>query len=82
MIVCPVWLSLMTREGEIGKKARAPGDSRGPGTFYPWCTKCVRAKCADQKSFNSQRPGLGLRHDPDEGNMKSYTGTGDVINDI
>jgi hypothetical protein len=32
----------MTREGEIGMKSSAPGDSRGAGDFlypmYPWST--------------------------------------------
>jgi hypothetical protein len=34
MIVCLVWFFLMTREGEIGMKSSAPGDSRGAGDFF------------------------------------------------
>jgi hypothetical protein len=37
MIVCLVWFSLMIREGEIGMKSSAPGDSRGPGTVFTPC---------------------------------------------
>jgi hypothetical protein len=37
MMVCLVWFSLMTREGEIGMKSSAPGDSGGPGTFFTSC---------------------------------------------
>jgi hypothetical protein len=33
MIVCLVWFSLMTREGEIGMKSSVPGDSRGAADF-------------------------------------------------
>jgi hypothetical protein len=43
MIVCLVWFSLMTREGEIGMKSSVPGDSRGRGTFFTPCT--YRCKC-------------------------------------
>jgi hypothetical protein len=39
MMVCPVWFSLMTREGEIGMKSSAPGDSRGP--FFTPCMGSV-----------------------------------------
>jgi hypothetical protein len=36
MRVCLVWFFLMTREGEIGMKSSAPGDSRRAGDFlYP-----------------------------------------------
>jgi hypothetical protein len=31
MIVCLVWFSLMTQEGEIGMESSAPGDGRGSG---------------------------------------------------
>jgi hypothetical protein len=37
MVVCLVWLSLMTGEGEIGMNPSAPGDSRGAGTFFIPC---------------------------------------------
>jgi hypothetical protein len=41
MIVCLVWFSLMTREGEIGMKSSAPGDSRGPGTVFTPCAHAL-----------------------------------------
>jgi hypothetical protein len=38
MMVCLVWFSLMAREGEIGMKSSAPGDSAGPETFFAPCS--------------------------------------------
>jgi hypothetical protein len=42
MIVCLVWFPWMTREYEIGMKSSAPGDSRGPGTFFNPCNSIWR----------------------------------------
>jgi hypothetical protein len=41
MIVCLAWFSLMAREGEIGMKSSALGDSRGAEHFlYPLYIDC------------------------------------------
>jgi hypothetical protein len=45
MIICLVWFSLMIREGEIGMKSSAPGDTRGPGTFF---TPCIQLEAIDK----------------------------------
>jgi hypothetical protein len=72
MIVCLVWFSPMTREGEIGKESSAPGDGRGPGTFFTACITPIRhAPLLEQPStYATPSAGEGtsfprLRSNPD-----------------
>jgi hypothetical protein len=57
MIVCLVWLSLMTRGGEIGMKSSAPGGSRGPGTFF---TPSIRGTLAEILLWDLMRRRFGV----------------------